>query len=83
VASFKVKWSFTLMMPVPSTLPFLSSPKVIYSLCDRGVRLEYHFLFPVMCHEELKSMSHVFSSRPSITYIRREEVDASALGLVR
>jgi hypothetical protein len=65
------------------TLPFLSSPKVTYSLCDRGVRLRNHFLFPVLCHEQSESMSHVFSRPPSITYIRQEEVDGSVLGLVR
>jgi hypothetical protein len=71
--TFKVKQSFTLMTPVPSILPFLSSPKVTYSLCDRGVRLENHFLFLVMCHEQPKSMSHVSSKPPSITYIGREK----------
>jgi hypothetical protein len=44
-----------------STLPFSSSLKVTYSLCDRRVRLENYFLFLVMCHEKLESMSHVFS----------------------
>jgi hypothetical protein len=81
--SFKVKKSFTMMMPVPSTLPFLSSPKVTYFLCDRGVRLENHFLSPVMCPEQPNSMSHMFSKPPSITYIGREEVDGSVVGLVR
>jgi hypothetical protein len=81
--SFKVKQSFTLMTPVPSTLPFLSSPKVTYSLCDRGVRLENYFLFSVMCHEQPESMSHVSSKPPSITYIEQEKVDDSVLGLVR
>jgi hypothetical protein len=69
VTSFKVKQSFTLMTPVPSTLPFLLSPKVTYSLCNRGVRLENNFLFLVMCHEQPESMSHVSSKPPSITYI--------------
>jgi hypothetical protein len=71
------------MMSVPSTLPFLSSPKVTYSLCDRGVRLENHFLFLIMCHEQPESMSHMSSKPPSITYIGREKVDGSVLGLVR
>jgi hypothetical protein len=66
--SFKVKWSFTLTTPVPSTLPLLSSPNVTYSLCDRGVRLENHLLFPVMCHKQPESMSHLSSRPPSITY---------------
>jgi hypothetical protein len=66
VTSFKVNQSFTLMMPIPSTLPFLSSPKVIYSLCNRGVRLENHFLFPVMCREQSEFMTHVSSKHPSI-----------------
>jgi hypothetical protein len=61
----------------------LSSPKVTYSLCDRGVRLENHFLFPVICHEQPESMSYVSFKPPSITYIRRKEVDDSVLGLVR
>jgi hypothetical protein len=53
----------------------LSSLKVTYSFCDRGVRLENHFLSLVMCHEQLESMSHMFSSPSSMTYI--EEVDGS------
>jgi hypothetical protein len=61
----------------------LSSPKVTYSLCDRGVRLENHFLFLVMCREQPESMSHVSSKPPSITYIGRGKVDGSVLGLVR
>jgi hypothetical protein len=60
--------SFTLMMPVPSTLPFLD-PKVTYSLCDRGMRLDKYFLSLIMCHEQLKSMSHLSSRPPSSTYI--------------
>jgi hypothetical protein len=71
------------MMLVPSTLLFFSPPKATYSLCDRGVRLENHFLFPVMCHEQPESMSHVSSKPPSITYIGRKKVDGSVLGLVR
>jgi hypothetical protein len=70
------------MTRVLNTLPFLSSPKVTYSLCDRGVRLENHFLFLVMCLKQPESMSHVFSRPPSITYIRQEEVDDLVLGLV-
>jgi hypothetical protein len=66
-ASFKVKKLFTLMMSVPRTLPFLLSPKVTYSLCDRRMRLENHFLFPVMCREQPKSMSHISFKPPSIT----------------
>jgi hypothetical protein len=54
-----------------------------HSLCDRGVRLENHFLFLVMCHEQLESMSHVSSKPPSITYTGREKDDDSVLGLVR
>jgi hypothetical protein len=61
----------------------LSSPKVAYFLCDRGVRLENHFLFTVMCQEQPESMSHVSCKPPSITYIGREKVDGSVLGLVR
>jgi hypothetical protein len=37
----------------------------------------------VMCLKQLKSMSHEFSRPSSITYIGREEVDGSVLGLVR
>jgi hypothetical protein len=58
-------------------------PKVTYSLCDRGVRLENHFLFSVMCLEILESISHLFSRPLSITYIEWEKVDGSVLGLVR
>jgi hypothetical protein len=64
-------------------LTLLVIPKVTYSLCDRGVRLENHFLFPVMCREQSESMSHVSSKPPSITYIKQEEIDDSVLGLVR
>jgi hypothetical protein len=64
-------------------LTFLVIPKVTYSLCDRGVRLDNHFLFLFMCREQSESMSHVFSRTLSITCIRREEVDVSVLGLVR
>jgi hypothetical protein len=42
-----------------------------------GVRLENHFLFPIMCLEQLESKPQ------SITYTGREEVDGSVLGLVR
>jgi hypothetical protein len=52
-------------------LPFLSSPKVTYSLCDRGVRLKNYFLFPVMCCEQSKSMGHVSSKPQTITYTGR------------
>jgi hypothetical protein len=52
-------------------------------LCDRKMRIENHFLSSVMCHEQPKSMSHVFSKPPSITYIEREKVDDLVLGLVR
>jgi hypothetical protein len=71
------------MMPVPSTLPFLSSLKVTYSLCERRVRLENNFLSPTMCHEQLESINHLISTPPSITYIEQEKVDGSVLGLVR
>jgi hypothetical protein len=43
-------------------------PKVTYSLCDRGVRVDNHFLFPVICHEQLKSIRHVSSKPLSIIY---------------
>jgi hypothetical protein len=68
-SSFKVKWLFTLMTLAPNILPFLSSPKVTYSLCERGVRPEYHFLSLVMCIEQLESINHLFSMSLSITYI--------------
>jgi hypothetical protein len=64
-------------------LTLLVIPKNHYSLCDRGVRLENHFLFPVMCLEQTESMSHLSFRPPSITYIGREKVDGSVLGLVR
>jgi hypothetical protein len=56
---------------------------VTYSLCDGVVRLENHFLFPIMCLEQPESMSHLFSRPPSITYIGQEEVGGLVLGLVR
>jgi hypothetical protein len=37
----------------------------------------------IMRCEQPESMSHVFSKPPSITYIGREVVDGSVLGLVR
>jgi hypothetical protein len=40
-------------------------------------------LSSVICHEQLESMSHMFSNPPSITYIGREKVDVSVPGLVR
>jgi hypothetical protein len=64
-------------------LTFFIISKVIYSLCDRGVMLENHFLFLIMCLEQPESMSHMFSRPPFITYRGREEVDGSVLGLVR
>jgi hypothetical protein len=45
--------------------------------------MENHFLFSVMCHEQLEFMSHVSSKPSSITYIGQEKVDGSMLGLVR
>jgi hypothetical protein len=44
--------------------------------------MENHFLFLVMCREQLESMSHVSFKPPFITYIEREKVDGSVLGLV-
>jgi hypothetical protein len=70
-------------LDVPSTLLFLSSLKVTYSLCDRGVKLENRFLSLVICHEQPESMCHLSYRPPSSTYIGREEVDGSVLGLVR
>jgi hypothetical protein len=52
-------------------------------MCDRVVRLENYVLFLIMCHEQQKSMSHVSSKPPSITYTGREKVDGLVLGLVR
>jgi hypothetical protein len=64
-------------------LTLLVIPKVTYSLCDKGVRLENHFLFLIMYFEQPESMSHVFSRPLSITYIGWEKVDDSVIGLVR
>jgi hypothetical protein len=50
-------------------LTLLVIPKSHILLCDRGVRLENHFLFPIICREQPESMSHVSSMPPSITYI--------------
>jgi hypothetical protein len=47
------------------------------------VRLQNHFLFSVMCHEQPEFISHVSSKPPSISYIGREKIDGSVLGLVR
>jgi hypothetical protein len=68
---------------VLSTLHFLSSPKVTYNLCDRGLSLENHFLFSIMCLEQPESVRNFFSRLPSITYIGQEEVGGSVLRLVR
>jgi hypothetical protein len=67
----------------PKHFTLLVIPKSHTLLMRQGVRLENHFLFSVMCHEQLESMSHVSSRPPSITYIGREKVDGSVLGLVR
>jgi hypothetical protein len=48
-----------------------------------GVRLENHLATPVMCREQPESINHMFSNPLSNTYIGREEVDNSVLGLVR
>jgi hypothetical protein len=48
-----------------------------------GVRLENHLATLIMCREQPKSTNHMFSNPPSNTYIGREEVDGSVLGLVR
>jgi hypothetical protein len=48
-----------------------------------GVRLENHLETLVMCQEQPESINHMFSNPPSNTYIGREEVDGSVLGLVR
>jgi hypothetical protein len=47
---------------------------------SKWVRLENHIVTPVMRHEQLESMSHMFSNPLSITYIGREGVDGSVLG---
>jgi hypothetical protein len=52
-------------------------------LCDRGVRLENHSLFLIMCREQPESISHMSSRPPSSTYKGREKIDGSVLGLVR
>jgi hypothetical protein len=64
-------------------LILLVIPKSHILLVKQGSELENHFLFSVMCLEQLKSMSHLFSRPLSITCIRREKVDGSVLGLVR
>jgi hypothetical protein len=46
---------------------FLSSSEVTYSLCDRGVRLENHFLSPIMYRKQPESMSYLSSRPPSST----------------
>jgi hypothetical protein len=48
-----------------------------------GMRLENHLATSVMHPEQLESVNHMFSRHPSITYIGREKVDGSVLGLVR
>jgi hypothetical protein len=53
-----------------STLPLLLSPNVMYSLHCTGSRLKNYFELLVMWHEQLESMSHVFS-RP-LFYINRK-----------
>jgi hypothetical protein len=48
-------------------LTLLVIPKVTYSSCDKGVRLENHFLSSVMHQEQPESMSHLSSKHPSNT----------------
>jgi hypothetical protein len=64
-------------------LTLLVIPKSHTLLVWQGVRPENNFLFPVLCREQPESVSHVISKPLSITYIIREEVDGSVLGLLR
>jgi hypothetical protein len=50
---------------------------------SKWMRLVNHIATLVMRHKQLESMSHVFSKPPFITYIGRENIDGSVLGLVR
>jgi hypothetical protein len=50
---------------------------------SKWVRLENHIATLVMRCEQPEFMNHVFSKLSSITYIGREGVDGSMLGLVR
>src|SRR5579883_889382 len=63
--SFNTNPSFTLMEPTDLTLPRPLSPKVMYSLCITGVRLENHRELLVMCREHPESMSQTSSRPPS------------------
>jgi hypothetical protein len=61
-------------------LTFLIIPKSHILLMWQGVRLKNHFLFPIMCHEQPESMSHLSFKALSSIYMGREEVDDSVLG---
>jgi hypothetical protein len=67
----------------PKHLTLLIILKSHILLVLQGSEAGEPFLFPVMCREQPESMSHVSSKPPSITYIGREGVDGSVLGLVR
>jgi hypothetical protein len=58
-------------------------PTRIKHIKSKGLRLENHLATPVICREQPESINHMFSNPPSNTYIGREEVDGSVLGLVR
>src|SRR5579883_1164447 len=71
---FNINPSFTLMDPTDLTLPRPLSPKVMYSLCITGVRLENHRELPVMCCEHLESTSQTSSRPPSCTSTTKRAV---------
>src|SRR5579883_3049796 len=72
--SFNTNPSFTLMDPTDLTLPRPLSPKVMYSLCITGVRLENHCELPVMCLEHPESTSQTSSRPPSCTSTTKRAV---------
>jgi hypothetical protein len=47
------------------------------------VTLENRMVTLVMCQEQPKSINHMLSNPPSITYIGWKEIDSSVIGLVR
>jgi hypothetical protein len=60
------------------------SPNVMYNFSFTGVRLENHFLSPVMCREHPESINQMFSKPPACSQKQeRERASDSTLGLAQ
>jgi hypothetical protein len=60
-----VTLSLTCTTPSEITLPRPLPPNVMYIFSFTGVRLENHFLSPVMCQEHPESINQMFSKPPA------------------